>query len=63
MIECTHKNKEYAGTLYEGIIDGQYIRDVEVKSNFKIYCKDCGHYINLLTNRIIGDEGLIHRVD
>lgn len=51
MSECKHEHWECAGFPYGD--------DIRVTSLYWVYCPDCDHFINLLNNEIIDDEGLI----
>jgi hypothetical protein len=50
-IKCEHHNWIPAGYRQgEG--------NIRVQSLYEVYCLDCGHFINLLTNEILDDQGL-----
>ena len=50
MKDCEHKN-----WIPAGFPDNGWLR---VSSIYWVYCKECKHFINLLTNEIIDNKGL-----
>ena len=52
---CKHSNWIQAGYPFEFSGKG----DVHYSSIYEVFCRDCQHYINLLSGKIIDDKDLI----
>jgi len=56
MEKCEHKNYIGAGYFYKHPT-GQ--KDIRIQSMYEVYCQDCHHFVNLLSEEILDDKGLI----